>query len=209
MECGSRIHIAGLTFGYSLCMIFDNFSWDTGEKITIIEGPSGCGKTTFLRILAKHLIPANFSTWAVPNPARIVLQEDGLFPWLTAIGNLKLAPEWLGFDALPLELQEAAELVKPYAQQVVATLSFGQRRLLEILRVLSCPSPIILLDEPLNFLDSTRRKIVVKSIETLAAQGHHFVISSHYESDFNQIECLRYRFMGDMPYRTLYLIEPS
>ena len=209
MAFENGIYISGLTFAYSLSIIFDSFSWRTEKQITVIEGPSGCGKTTLLRILAGQLSPTNCSTWQVPKSARIILQEDGLFPWLTAIGNLKLASEWRGFEMLPLELQGVAELVKPYAQQRVATLSFGQRRLLELLRVLCCPAPLILLDEPLNFLDTTRRKEVVQTIEKLAARGHHFVISSHYDQDFSQLTCSRYRFMGDMPYQSLCPVEQS
>lgn len=209
MDGENGIHIEGLTFGYPLCTVFDGFSWSTEKEISVIEGPSGCGKTTLLRILAGQLGPANYSAWKVPKLVRIILQEDGLFPWLTAIGNLALASEWPGFDGLPLELQSASELVKPYAQRVVATLSFGQRRLLELVRVLCCPAPLILLDEPLNFMDTARRKVVVQAIAKLAADGRHFVISSHYENDFSQLECRRYRFMGDMPYQTLHPVEPS
>jgi ABC-type multidrug transport system ATPase subunit len=209
MDRYKGIYIEGLSFGYPLCKVFDGFSWSAGKQISVIEGPSGCGKTTFLRILAGHLKNANYSAGNVPKLARIILQEDGLFPWLTAMGNLTLVTEWPGLEAIPSDLKDMAELIKPYAQQIVATLSFGQRRFLELFRVLSCPATLILLDEPLNFLDTMRRNLVLQSIQRLAAHGHNFVISSHYEQDYNQIECCRYQFIGDMPYQTLYSVEQT
>lgn len=199
-----KIHVGGLTFGYPSLLVFREFSWYAENQISILEGASGCGKTTFLRILAGHLDAANLSEWNVPGPARLVLQDDGLFPWLTAEGNLALASEWSGFGGLRRGVRELAETVVPYARRVVGTLSFGQRRLLELLRVLACPTPLILLDEPLNFLDATRRKMVINTIDELAGGGHHFVISSHYETDFRRLQCRRFRFVGDMPYQTLY-----
>src|SRR5207248_1197156 len=146
------ICINGLTFGYPSQPIFEDFSWETGEPITILEGPSGCGKTTFLRILAGHLVVSTLSASRIPTPARLVLQDDGLFPWLTSEGNLALTPDWSGFDALDGCVQAIGKVVANYRKQIVGTLSFGQRRLIELLRILASPTPLTLLDEPLNFL---------------------------------------------------------
>src|SRR5580692_7353771 len=94
----SELHEVGticlkdLTFGYPSQLIFKDFSWETSEPVTILEGPSGCGKTTFLRILAGHLVSSPVSGLQIPKPTRLVLQDDGLFPWLTSEGNLALAP---------------------------------------------------------------------------------------------------------------------
>jgi ABC-type multidrug transport system ATPase subunit len=116
---------------------------------------------------------------------------------------LGLAPEWRGFEALTPELHSLAGIAKPYARQVVGTLSFGQRRIVELLRVLSSPTPLVLLDEPLNFLDASRRKVVVDTIRQLADHDRSFIISSHYETDFSSLPCDRCRFAGDMPYGSL------
>lgn len=201
------IDVVGLTFGYTSIAVFDNFSWSSDKPITILEGPSGCGKTTLLRILAGHLTPTGCPTWQAPANTRLILQDDGLFPWLSAEGNLFFVPEWPGFESMPAEIEELADLVKPFANQIVGTLSFGQRRIIELLRILGCASTLTLLDEPLNFLDLSRRKIVIKTIRALAEQEHDFVISSHYENDFSLMPCRRFRFDGDMPYRTLQLVE--
>jgi ABC-type multidrug transport system ATPase subunit len=135
--------------------------------------------------------------------ARLILQDDGLFPWLTASANLAIVPNARTLDEMPADLTPLSALVAPYADKVVGTLSFGQRRLLELLRVLANPTPLILLDEPLNFLDASRRRAVLSVIASLSAQRHRFVISSHYELDFDELHAKRFRFEGDMPYHTL------
>jgi ABC-type multidrug transport system ATPase subunit len=201
--CLHRVRIEGLNFAYPSLTVFRDFSWRPAGAIAILEGPSGCGKTTLLRLLAGHLEPGSHSEWRVPGPARLILQDDGLFPWLTGSSNLGLAAEWPGFDALSPEVQPLGTLTKHYADRVVGTLSFGERRILELLRVLSCPTPFTLLDEPLNFLDASRRTAVVDTIRQLAEHGHNFVISSHYETDFRRLPCERFRFVGDMPYARL------
>jgi ABC-type multidrug transport system ATPase subunit len=192
--------LKGLCFGYPSQLIFKDFSWETSEPVTILEGPSGCGKTTFLRILAGHLIPSSLEESQVPGPARLVLQDDGLFPWLTSEGNLALASDWQGFEMLEGRVRAIGDVVAVYRRQIVGTLSFGQRRLIELLRVLACPTPLTLLDEPLNFLDATRRKLVIDTIGELAERGCRFIISSHYETDFRHLQLQRYSFAGDMPY---------
>jgi len=197
------INIEGLTFGYTSHSIFKDFYWGAGQPITILEGPSGCGKTTLLRILAGHLSATHASTLEAPTPARLILQDDSLFPWLTAEGNLSLVAGWSGFDAVDERLKSISSVVETYAQQIVGTMSFGQRRFLELFRVLAFPAPLLLLDEPLNFLDESRRKIVIKTIGDLTEFGYRFIISSHYETDFGHLNCERFRFSGNMPYKCL------
>lgn len=204
-KCDARIQLQGMTFGYASVELFHEFSWDVTAPIAVLEGPSGCGKTTLLRLLAGELSPSQARVWEMPRPHRLVLQDDGLFPWLTAEGNLRLSGKWPGFHGLPETLQRLSEFVRPYADKVVGRLSFGQRRLVELLRVLVCPAPLILLDEPLNFLDATRRGAVSNAIDILASRGYRFVISSHSECEFAQTACQRFRFVGDMPYSTLQI----
>jgi NitT/TauT family transport system ATP-binding protein len=197
------LEVSGLYFSYGAVQIFDNFSWHAGAPIVVLEGPSGCGKTTLLRILAGHLEPTALTSLSVPEDSRLILQEDGLFPWLTTAGNLAIIPGSRCLDELSTDVGKLATLVAPYSDKIVGTLSFGQRRLLELLRVFANPTPLILLDEPLNFLDSTRRLAVIESIAALASKGYQFVISSHYETDFHNLKAKRFRFDGDMPYRTI------
>ena len=194
------LFIEDLNFQYNGNTIFSKFFWHTDGNISIIEGPSGCGKTTFLRILAGHLVPTSVGSWKIPRSNRIILQDDALFPWLTGLGNLKLINKWKGFDCVPQELKALGEYVKPFSCQLASRLSFGQRRLLELFRVLMYPAPVILLDEPFNFLDSKIRHIAIDAIKFIASTGVFFVIASHYEDDFNETNARRYLFLGDKPY---------
>ncbi|THD83208.1 MAG: ATP-binding cassette domain-containing protein [Phenylobacterium sp.] len=203
------LYVRQLSYGYPSQEIFRDLSWETDAQVAVLEGPSGCGKTTLLRLLAGHLgKPESFES-NFPRRIRLVLQDDGLFPWLTTLGNLELSPAWPGFDRVGRAIQPIADAVSGYASQIAGTLSFGQRRLVELLRVLACPTPVILLDEPLNFLDSARRCLIVAAINDLASDGTRFAISSHYESDFGHLSgSVRYKFVGDMPYRDLTRVGP-
>jgi ABC-type multidrug transport system ATPase subunit len=100
-------------------------------------------------------------------------------------------------------LAEIASMVYPLRQRRVAFLSFGQRRSVELLRVLSSQPNLLLLDEPLNFLDSGRRGIVVRSIQGLAATGVQIVITTHYDEDFQLEGVARYTFSSDLPAKAL------
>lgn len=202
------IQVEGLNFAYSSVEIFRNFCWAPEGRLAVLEGPSGCGKTTLLRLLAGHLRTSSWKTWRVPEITRLVLQDDALFPWLSAESNLVLVSEWPGLENLPTELQPLGREVSLYADQVVASLSFGQRRLVELLRVLACPAPLLLLDEPLSFLDHAKRVAVIDAVRALAERGVSFVITSHYETDFGDIRYRRFRFEGDAPFSHLDFQHP-
>jgi ATP-binding cassette, subfamily C, bacterial CydD len=199
----AQLEIGGMNFRYPLLVVFEEFVWRAESNITLLEGPSGSGKTTLLRLISGQLQPETKSVWRVPDSVRLILQDDGLFPWLTARENLELVPEWPGLDKLPSLLAPILEQIRPYMQQVVGTMSFGQRRLVEILRILCSPVPLILLDEPLNFLDHSKRIAVISAIRGLADVGQKFIISSHYDTDFSHLRCERFQFVGDMPYHAL------
>jgi ABC-type multidrug transport system ATPase subunit len=93
--------------------------------------------------------------------------------------------------------------VKPLRRRRVAQLSFGQRRSVELLRILSSGAGTLLLDEPLNFLDSTKRSVVVECCRRLAGYGTALVVTSHYEADFASLEAARFSFGTDLPVTSL------
>jgi NitT/TauT family transport system ATP-binding protein len=196
--CNTRILVEGLQFAYKECSVFKNFNIDTNTQLILLEGPSGCGKTTFLKLLSGVLTPSIVTTFLHPEPSRIILQEDSLFPWLTVEGNLELS----GLKEIkqsPPAVQGLVPIVRSLANKHVYTLSFGQRRIVELFRVLSLPTPLVCLDEPFNFLDPGKRSIVAKAIQNLATEGICFVISSHYRDDFQHWNGLVYRFDGNLP----------
>ena len=172
------IEVSELSFAYPTVPVFERFSWSTSAPLTVIQGPSGCGKTTLLKLLARQLVPERGQVRCALSPRRLILQDDALFPWLRVDGNLGLSPDWEGWDGFSAPLDALADLVEPLRRRHAAFLSFGQRRTVELFRVLSGKARLLLLDEPLNFLDSAKRGLVVECLRARASDGTAIVVTT-------------------------------
>jgi osmoprotectant transport system ATP-binding protein len=139
-------------------------------RTTVLIGPSGCGKSTLLRLMAGLIRP---DTGAVtfdgvpitPANARqlrqrigFVVQDGGLFPHLTARGNVTLMARHLGWDRERIDkrLAELAALTRFPSDRLghyPVQLSGGQRQRVSLMRALMLGPGLLLLDEPLGALD--------------------------------------------------------
>ena len=142
-----------------------------GEKIVII-GPSGCGKSTFLRCLNMLETPTGgsitFEGTVLTDPKTdldkcrqkmgMVFQHFNLFPHLTIMQNLTLAPVTLGLKSEEEAKKIALELLKRVgledkADKYPSTCSGGQKQRIAIVRSLAMNPDVMLFDEPTSALD--------------------------------------------------------
>lgn len=140
------------------------------RQTTALIGPSGCGKSTLLRLLIGLVTPdagevAFAGTPVSPATARAVrlrvgyvIQDGGLFPHLTARGNVTLMARHLGHDrsATAARVTELAALTRFPADGLDRhphQLSGGQRQRVGLMRALLLDPDALLLDEPLGALD--------------------------------------------------------
>jgi osmoprotectant transport system ATP-binding protein len=139
-------------------------------RTTVLIGPSGCGKSTLLRLMAGLVGPTTGSVILdgealTPGNARtlrrrigFVVQDGGLFPHLTARGNVVLMARYLGWekDAIEARLAELVELTHFPADRLDSypvQISGGQRQRVSLMRALMLDPELLLLDEPLGALD--------------------------------------------------------
>lgn len=164
------------------------------HKTLAIVGPSGAGKTTLLRIIA-GLSPADSGefTWQGKTTTPQQLRKDGvigvvfqgfeLFPNMTVLKNITLAPTLQGVSAADAE-KRARDLLEQLdlpdqADAYPFSLSGGQKQRIAIARALALKPEILLYDEPTSALDPNLRHSVANLINAFKAQGMTQVVVTH------------------------------
>lgn len=166
-------------------------------KTTVLIGPSGCGKSTLLRLMVGLILPDTGQVILNDKPltpqnaeARrheigYVIQDGGLFPHLTAAGNVSLLARFLGRPPADItrRLDELAHLVQLPAESLSrypANLSGGQRQRVGLMRALMLDPPLLLLDEPLGALDPiTRNELQAQIKEIFMRLSKTVVLVTH------------------------------
>jgi general L-amino acid transport system ATP-binding protein len=168
-----------------------------GEKI-VLCGPSGSGKSTLVRLVnalepyqAGKVVVDGIELGENPKAVEAVRREVGmvfqsfnLFPHLTVLENLTLAPVWVRHmpkrdaEALALQLLERVRIAEQ-AQKYPVQLSGGQQQRVAIARALAMRPKIMLFDEPTSALDPEMIKEVLDVMVELAAEGMTMVVVTH------------------------------
>ena len=163
-----------------------------GETVALI-GPSGCGKSTLLRLMLGLLDPdagqIHFGDAGTVRERRrrsgYVIQDGGLFPHLTARGNVELRSKLEGLPAAErqsriTELCELTNFPLDGLNRYPVELSGGQRQRVALMRALMPDPPILLLDEPLGALDPMVRADLQRDLKAIFQKlGKTTVLVTH------------------------------
>ncbi len=168
---------------------------NNGEVISII-GPSGSGKSTLIRCMnhlvkptkGEILLDGTLITDKNINEMRgkigMVFQQFELFPHLSVLDNMILAPTMLKKMSKEEATKKAMELLKRVnledkANAYPGTLSGGQKQRIAIVRALILEPEIMLFDEPTSALDPEMVKEVLDVIKELAESGMTICVVTH------------------------------
>jgi general L-amino acid transport system ATP-binding protein len=185
------------------------------REVVVVFGPSGSGKSTFIRTinrLEEHqrgtiIVDGIELTHDIRNIATIrseigmVFQQFNLFPHLTVLQNITLAPLWVRRWPKDKAEQIAMDLLKrvgipEQANKFPAQLSGGQQQRVAIARALAMQPKIMLFDEPTSALDPEMIKEVLDVMIELAKSGMTMIVVTH-EMGFARSVANRMVFIDD------------
>lgn len=168
------------------------------QEVVVIFGPSGSGKSTFIRTinhLEKHergqiIVDGIELSHDVRNIEKIrmetgmVFQQFNLFPHLTVMQNITLAPIWVRKWAKDKAEKEAIKLLElvgipEQANKFPGQLSGGQQQRVAIARALAMQPKIMLFDEPTSALDPEMISEVLDVMTDLAKSGMTMIVVTH------------------------------
>jgi general L-amino acid transport system ATP-binding protein len=167
-------------------------------EVIVIFGPSGSGKSTFIRTLnrleehqrGRIVVDGIELTHDIRNIEKVrtetgmVFQQFNLFPHLTVLQNVALAPLWVRrwrkkeAERVAIELLERVGIPEQ-ANKYPGQLSGGQQQRVAIARALAMQPKIMLFDEPTSALDPEMIKEVLESMVALARSGMTMLVVTH------------------------------
>lgn len=195
----NKILVKGLqkSFGKLKVLKDINIQIKDGEVVCLI-GPSGSGKSTLLRCLNKlgdfdsgevivdgqNINEKNININKIREKIGMVFQHFNLFPHLTILENITLAPVMLKVSTKEEAINRAMELLKRVGLEDKAnvypnTLSGGQKQRVAIARSLAMNPDIMLFDEPTSALDPEMIGEVLDVMKKLAIEGMTMVVVTH------------------------------
>jgi general L-amino acid transport system ATP-binding protein len=168
------------------------------KEVIVICGPSGSGKSTFIRTINRleehqggdiivdgiELSHDIRNIEAIRREVGMVFQQFNLFPHLTALQNVTLAPIWARKTPKAEAEEQAMQLLErvgipEQAHKYPGQLSGGQQQRVAIARALAMQPKIMLFDEPTSALDPEMIKEVLDVMRELAHSGMTMIVVTH------------------------------
>lgn len=196
-ECIIKVENMTKSFGKDVVLKNINTEICKGDIVAII-GPSGCGKSTFIRTLNLLEQPTEGAIYVdgvnimdkkvdinkIRQKVGMVFQHFNLFPNLTILDNITLAPVKTGQMTAEEAEKKALELLERVglsdkAKAYPDTLSGGQKQRIAIVRALAMNPEILLFDEPTSALDPEMVGEVLSLMQDLAKDGMTMVVVTH------------------------------
>lgn len=190
------LEIKNCSAGYGTETVFRNLSltFSPGETVTLL-GPSGCGKSTLLMTASGLRPPTAGGVFLDGKPLEsadsrvgLILQNYGLFPWMTVLQNISLGLRIQG-GLKGNEAASSAESVLTAVRDLGLTghehkypseLSGGQRQRVAIGRTLVMKPEVLLMDEPFSALDAiTRERLQELLLELLGGRKMISILVTH------------------------------
>jgi general L-amino acid transport system ATP-binding protein len=185
------------------------------QEVVVVIGPSGSGKSTLIRCinrLEKHdrgrivvdgieLSDDIRHIQEIRRETGMVFQQFNLFPHLTVLDNVTLAPRQVrkipkrDADELAMEMLTRVKIPEQ-ASKYPGQLSGGQQQRVAIARALAMRPKVMLFDEPTSALDPEMIKEVLDSMVELASAGMTMVVVTH-EMGFAKVVADRVVFMAE------------
>ena len=196
--------INNLSFSRNETKIFENLNLSlSNKKIIQIKGRNGSGKTTFLKVILNILEPYNGEIiWKGKNIKKNIFdfynQTTFIMDNNTSTRDLSVEDNinfWRGLSSSKLNNEEIFELlnklnIEKYYKTKVMYLSSGERKKLELIRLILEQKKLWVLDEPFNHLDDLSIEILNQTFLDHVNSGGMILFASHYDPMINNLETL-------------------
>lgn len=191
-----------LTFKRNSRVIFRNFNLSLpNQKLIRIKGKNGSGKTTLIKIISNILIPDEGDIFW--NGKKISKKPENFYKDLTLILDINTSKNdmkvieninyWKKFYSSKVTFDDMDELLKmleiyKYKNNYVKNLSYGEKRKLELCKLIIQQKKLWLIDEPYLGLDDHISNIIDKTFKSHCEKGGMIIFSSHYNPKIDGIE---------------------
>ena len=196
--------INNLSFSRNETKIFENLNLSLSNKNIIqIKGRNGSGKTTFLKVILNILEPNNGEIiWKGKNIKKNIFdfykQTTFIMDNNTSTRELSVEDNinfWRGLSSSKLNNEEIFELlnklnIEKYYKTKVMYLSSGERKKLELIRLILEQKKLWVLDEPFNHLDDLSIEILNQTFLDHVNNDGMILFASHFDPMINNLETL-------------------